>query len=283
MKFKHIRNNAKDFLKLLSSSRVVALINWIYDKKYLIHYSYVDNFYFTIVDIIDSMEESWIIGPEFNRALKNSLYSLIKNNKEWFLSLLIEMDYPNIKDHNLFVEKIIDWIWSINVKDDFHLEYIRQSLKSYRNRELIFLTKNEDRIAIGDYSHFYANLIITFPNSLHIFDEEATIQNILNDNPIELQEHHISYKFVNSKDERLIQISDCIVGILRYWLTFLDSVSIPKLDKILNEITEEQKFTLRKFQEILLYSLDKSTGFKHGIGCNDFELKISNFLEYDFR
>ena len=148
MKFKHIRNGANDFLTLISKPKVAVLIGWLYEKKYLIHYSYVDNFYYTIVDIVDSMEESWFGGPELNRELKNSFYSLIKENKDWFLSLLIEIDYPNIKNHKKFVEKLVDWVWSLNINDDFYLEYLRQSLKSYREKQLIFLEDNEDRVAI---------------------------------------------------------------------------------------------------------------------------------------
>lgn len=283
VKFRHIRQNAQDFLTLISNPRVATLIGWLYDKKYLIHYSYVDNFYYTIVDIVDSMEESWFGGPELNRELKNSLYLLIKENQDWFLSLLIEMDYPNIKNHNKFVEKLVEWIWSININDDFYLEYLRQSLKSYKEKQLIFLQDNEDRVAIGDYSNFYANLIITYPNANHIFDHELLIEEILNANPIELFGHEsIDYNFVDSKDERLVQVSDLIIGVLRYWMAFLESRSIQNIREILNEISEIQKITLKKFQEILLYSLSISTGFKHGVSSNDFELKINFFLEYDF-
>lgn len=283
VKFKHIRNNAQDFLELISKPKVAVLIDWLFEKKYLIHYSYVDNFYYTIVDIVDSMEESWSGGLDLNRVLKNSLYSLIKENRNLFLSLLIEMDYPNIKNHDKFVEKLVDWLGSLNIKDDFYLEYLRNILKSYRERKLPLLENNEDRIAIGDYSTFYINLIITYPNANHIFDHELYIEEIMDANMKELLGHEsIKYKFVDSKDERLVQVSDLIIGVLRYWMAFLESASIKNLGEILNKISESQKINLKKFQEILLYSLRISTGFKHGSGSNEFELKISYFLEYDF-
>ncbi|RIN93538.1 DUF3800 domain-containing protein, partial [Mammaliicoccus sciuri] len=259
------------------------LIDWLYEKQYPIHYSYIDNFYYTIVDIVDSMEESWYCGPEFNRSLKYHLFSLIKEHQDWFISLLIEVDYPNIKNHKKFIEEVVDWIWSVNIRDDFYLEYLRQSLKSYRNRQLVFLEGNEDKIAIRDYSSFYAILIITYPNSEHIFDHELSVEERLHANPIELSGHEsLDYKFVDSKDERLVQVSDLIVGVLRYWMAFLESVSIYELNKIFNEVSELQKVQLKKFQVILLYSLYISTGFKHGIGSNEFELKIKFFLEYNF-
>lgn len=282
VKFKHICQGAKDFLSLLLKPRVMTLIEWIHEKQYFIHYSYIDNFYYTIVDIVDSMEETWI-DPGLNRELKNRLYSLIKEEQDWFVRLLIEVDYPNIKNHREFVEKIIDWIWTQNFEDDFYLEYLRQSLKSYRNKQLVFLENNEDRIAIGDYSPFYANLIVTYPNAKHILDQEFRIEEKFLKNPIELSGHKgIDYKFINSEHERLIQISDLTVGVLRYWMTFLESVNIYELNEILNEASDLQKVQLRKFQKILLHSLNVSTGFKHGIGSNEFEIKIKFFLEYGF-
>ena len=197
--------------------------------------------------------------------------------------MLIEVDYPNIKNHKKFVGKIVDWIWTVNIGDDFYLEYLRQSLKIYRNRQLVFLEDNEDKVAISDYSTFYANLIVTYPKSYHIFDHELFVEELLNANPIELSGHQvINYKFVDSKDERLVQVSDLIVGVLRYWMAFLESVNIQKLREILNGLSELQKVKMKKFQEVLLHSLDISTGFKHGIGTNEFELKVSFFLDYDF-
>lgn len=145
------------------------------------------------------------------------------------------------------------------------------------------MENNEDKVAISDYSTFYANLIVTFPKANHIFDHELSVEALLNANPIELSGHKdINYKFVDSKDERLVQVSDLIVGVLRYWMSFLESVNIQNLSEILNGLSELQKVKLKKFQGILIHSLDISTGFKHGVASNEFELKVSFFLEYDF-
>lgn len=281
VKFKHIRQNTKNFLSLLSKPRVTLLIEWLYKKQYLIHYSYIDNFYYTIVDIVDSMEESWLGGQGLNRELKNKLYSLIKEHQDWFVSLLIKVDYPNIKNHKKFISEITDWIWSLNIHDDFFLEYLRQSLKGNKNHKLIFLEDNMDRIIIDDYSIFYANLIVTYPNACHIFDQELHIEEIFSNNPIELRGFEsINYKFVDSKKERLVQISDLVVGVLRYWMSFLEATNIETLINILNKMSESERDIMKKFQSILIYSLSVSTGFKHGIGSNEFESKINFFLEY---
>jgi hypothetical protein len=283
IKFKHIQQKSKDFLELLSKPKVKTFLNWLYHKQYAIHYSYIDNFYYTIVDIVDSMEESAYGGFELNRSLKDSLYSLIKEHQDWFVHLLIEVDYPNVKNHKRFVEELADWISTVNIEDDFNLEYLRQSLKSYRKKQLVFLEDNEDRIAIPDYSGFYSNAIITFPNSLHIFDHELRVEALISDNPIELFGAKVgNYKFVDSKDCYLIQISDLVVGILRMWMSFLEMNDIMSLYQTYNSIQSEIKPVITQFQQILINSLEVSTGFKHGIASNDFELKINSFLEYNF-
>lgn len=281
---KHIHKDDKvNFLTLLSNPRITALIEWLNDKNYLIHYSYLDNFYYTTVDIVDSMDESQLLGPDFNRELKNSLYLFIRENQAEFLNFLFEMDYPNIKNHKKFVEKLIDWIGSLNVNEDFCLEYLRQSLKGYRQKQLLFLENNKDKVAIDDYSSFYAQKIITHPNAKHIFDEELIIQKKLIANPVELSGYDLDYKFVKSETERLVQVSDLIVGVISKWLSYVDSAaSIINLGEMLNEVSVTQKIILKKFQEILKHSLSESTGFKHSTASNDFEDKVKFFLEYDF-
>ncbi|EIP8269271.1 hypothetical protein LT234_002618, partial [Enterococcus faecalis] len=85
IKFKHIQQKAKVFLELISKKRVRDFIEWLYDNKCWIHYSYRDNFYYSIVDIVDSLEESSFGGFEFNRELKSTLYDWITKDKDWFI------------------------------------------------------------------------------------------------------------------------------------------------------------------------------------------------------
>lgn len=58
------------------------------------------------------------------------------------------------------------------------------------------------------------------------FDFLSDVEEHLYANPIELERKIIDYKFVDSKEEPLVQVSDLIVGVLRYWMAFLESVSI---------------------------------------------------------
>ncbi len=73
------------------------------------------------------------------------------------------------------------------------------------------------------------------------------IEEILYAGPIELLGHEsINYKFVYSKDERLVHVSDLNLGVLRYWMAFLESVSIRNLRAVLNTVSEFQKVNQKK-------------------------------------
>jgi len=55
-----------------------------------------------------------------------------------------------------------------------------------------------------------------------------------------------------------------------------------EISDIFVKIDDEVKVTLYKLQTIMNNSLSISNGFKHGIGSNDIEKKITFFLEYNF-
>ncbi len=283
VKFKHIKQKANGFIDLISKSRVKELIAWLYENNLWIHYSYRDNFYYSIVDIIDSLPESTFGGMEFNRDLKNSLFNYIEGDKEWFLQYLKYFDYPNVKNHEQFIDVLLNWIENINPdRGDFNIEYLRQSLNTHREEVLVFLSDNLDGILIQDYSDIYINSILTYYNSNHTFDEELEIQKKIEGTSIEVFGKEASYKFIDSESSIFVQISDLVVGILRMWMAFLENSSILELKIILSSLSEIQRKTLKVFQVILNNSLFESFGFKHGSGSIHFDEKINFFMEYQW-
>lgn len=283
IKFKHVQQEAADFLELTKKSRVRTLIDWLYRNNYWIHYSYRDNFYYSIVDIIDSMEESSYGGINLNRELKNELYRNIKKDKDTFHTLLRRFEYPNIKNQKEFIESIILWIEEMNFESNFSLEYLRQSLKNYREASLVYLEDNKDFITIEDYSDIYRHLIVLFNKSNLTFDKEDFIEKKLQIDSIEISGEKLSnYDFIDSKNEKLIQLSDLTVGILRYWMEYLEGETIEDMENEFVHLGTIQKETMVKFQEILNRSLLENIAFKHGSGSNDFEDKLNFFYEYNF-
>ena len=140
IKFKHIQQKSKNFIELLSKPKFKIFVEWLEKNNCWIHYTYLDNFYFSIVDIIDMLPESAIGGLNFSRDLKNSLYYYIKKDKDWFVNFMKYFEYPNVTNQEQFINELLSWIERFNPTiEDFNMEYIRQSLKAHKKEDLILL------------------------------------------------------------------------------------------------------------------------------------------------
>lgn len=284
IKFKHIRNGATSFLELLSKKKIKTLVNWLYENKDVyVHYNYMDNFYFSIVDIIDSLDNVFLGGLHLNRILKDILYKIVRSDTEYFTKLLFSINYPNVTNPDILILSIINRIEIFDPhREIFELEYLRQILKSSLKKDLPLLQNNIAGELIDNYSDMYEQCIYSFPHSKHIFDHELSIESILQESPISVNDEVVHYIFVDSKEEKLIQISDLIVNILKYWMSFLEENSEYEIIKILDGLSNEQAVIVKNLQDVMNRSLDISPGFKIGVGSNTFELKIKLFLEFKF-
>lgn len=283
VKFRHIQQKSKGFINLIRKSRVQKLLDWLYVNHYWIHYSYLDNFYYSIVDIVDSMGESFYGGPDFLREIKNNIYLKMKENKDAVLDIFRRHNHPNIVNNHAFVLDFLNWIDEVNEEENFFLEYFRQSIKEYCKKELDLLKGNRPLITINDYSIIYINRIVTFLYSGHTFDNEDVIETKIENSNIEIENQALdNYIFIDSKSNKFVQLSDLIVGIMRMWLSYLENNEISEMITAFSHLSSEQIEPLKKFNEIMNNSLKENPAFKHGAGSNDFERKINFFLDYNF-
>ena len=95
IKFKHIAKG--NFLQCLKSNKLKTFLEWILANNLYIHYSSLDIFYWSILDIIESSVEYY---EEFRHEdlnyFKMILYEVAKVNIEEFLKILTKYNYPNI-------------------------------------------------------------------------------------------------------------------------------------------------------------------------------------------
>ncbi|OAV81988.1 hypothetical protein BA718_11075 [Streptococcus gallolyticus subsp. gallolyticus] len=283
IKFKHIKQKATTFIDLLAKPRFKIFLEWLNKNNCWIHYSYLDNFYFSIVDIIDTLPESAIGGLDFSRNLKDTLYFHIKRDRDWFVNFMRYFEYPNITEHQQFINELLRWIEKFNpVNEDFNMEYIRQSLKANKKEDLALLKSNKAGILIENYYSLYANSIVSYYNSEHIFDEEYTIQEKFEEIPVEFFGQKANYKFIKSDNDVFIQLSDIVVSTLRMWMTMLEGHSLDELQQLYFTLSNDKKDMMRSIQHLMMNSMSETYGFKHGIGSDRFEKKIAHFLEFNF-
>ncbi|HEL1662674.1 TPA: hypothetical protein TXN53_002284 [Streptococcus suis] len=155
-------------------------------------------------------------------------------------------------------------------------------LLSSIHEDLALLKSNKAGILIEDYYSLYANSIVSYYNSEHIFDEEYTIQEKFEEIPVEFFGQKANYKFIKSDNDVFIQLSDIVVSMLRMWMTMLERYSLDELQQLYFTLSNDKKDMMRSIQHLMMNSMSETYGFKHGIGSDRFEKKISHFLEFNF-
>lgn len=252
MKFKHI-SKSKDFIGCLSEKKVNLFLQWLHQSDLYVHYCNINNLYWAIIDIVESIEEHAYL--HFTFQIKNELYKVARANYTDFYHLLVKYNYPNIAKENIkpFYRGIIDLIYNTSEELPFELEVLRQGLKgASKQHELIFLSGNEEKTIIDSYFIFYLRPIGLFPSAQHIFDNEYRIEEQFNKHILlNGSDKAENYRFVDSIDEQLVQVSDCIVGLLGKYYTYVNGINIQQAQKLFEELTPEQKQTLKLFAQII--------------------------------
>ncbi len=281
LKFKHISKH-KHFLDCLSEEKVKLFLRWLFQSDLYIHYSNINNLYWAIIDIIDSINSTNITSNIYlNFLLKNELYKLARANYLDFYQLLVKNNYPNISAERItvFYQDIIELIDRYPKELSFEIEFLRQEMKAARKQsQLIFLQENTEKTVIDSYFPFYLRLIGLFPHAQHIFDNEYVIKEQFNKDLLLYEGKKAdNYFFVDSKDSALIQVSDCLVGLLGKYHTYINEIDIREAQQMLNTITPEQKNTLSLFAQLVKRSENYSKLLFNSSNSLE-ERKINSFI-----
>lgn len=246
LKFKHLYHNSADFVSFMGSKRATEFLEWLDKSGLYIHYSALNNLFYSLVDIVDSLWETHPICIMYFWNIKNALYDFTIEHQDEVIDILIRHTYPDVKDTVSFCYELCDLISKYN--DDsiynpgFFLELFRQMLKAAgKMGKLPFIQDNEPNMLIKEYYLFYLERCEIFSKSLHIFDEEKTVEKKLSN--IQLYEHGKilnHYKFVKSHENIFVQISDMIAGLLRRLFIFLDEKSIGEIKSLAEKLNENQ-------------------------------------------
>ncbi|MDU6063946.1 MAG: hypothetical protein E6Y75_02335 [Anaerococcus sp.] len=252
LKFKHLFHNSKDFISFIGSKRATGFLKWLSKSGLYIHYSALNNLYYSLVDIVDSLWETHPQCIMYMWDIKNALYDFVIEHQDEVIDILISHTYPDVKDVSDFCNEICLLIREYNddseYDPDFFLKLLRQMLKAAgKLGRLIFVQDNEPFMLIQEYYLFYTERCEIFSKSNHIFDEEPTVQKQIAD--LELYENGIqlnNWKFVKSHENIYVQVSDLIAGLLRKLFMFLDANSLTDILSIAMKLNDDQakNFTL---------------------------------------
>lgn len=267
IKFKHLYKKSTDFLRFMGENRTLEYLKWLSDSGLYLHYSTLNNLFYSIVDIIDSL---WMDFPQclmYMWEIKSAFYDFTIGHRNELLDILYRYQYPNVEDCKSFCFEICDLIYSYNNDDEYYpgffLEMFRQMLKTAgKSDELVFAQKNESYVLIKEYYLFYLERAEILYKSKHFFDEEAVVQEKLAsikllDNGVDIN----NFSFIKSDESIFIQLSDITAGLLRKLFMFLDSLSMQNLMYVSRSESSNQIEGFRIIWDLLSKSDEKSKLF----------------------
>ncbi|WP_353653202.1 DUF3800 domain-containing protein [Escherichia coli] len=153
---------------------------------------------------------------------------------------------------------------------------VKESLKI---EELPFISGFHGRKLIDSFMVFYLRNLYLFKNSIHIFDEENSIQDEvknfpLTENGIPIQNH----EFVKSHNSEAVQLSDVIAGFLGKYFSYLKDVNDEQLAIDKSALTSKQFKTLSALKHIIDISDDVSRGFFNEVSSEGERRRNNRFL-----
>jgi len=267
VKSKSFFNPKHPFLYNMGSKRMTIFLNWLKDEKIFIHYTCTNAFYYGLVDIVDSLIfnnlEQGEVMSFFHLKMKDSLYHMVLDREEDVLKLMNAYNYPHVTDMSNFSKNLSELLWDYlsNKNDDpdmFFLECMRQMLKYVANvEEDMPFIKNQEAGVLADC--FYVDYIERMgvaPECFHIFDREDKVIYECNKKLVQYNGNpYKNYKFVDSKDEPLIQVSDVVVKMIAEYVEFIENVDY---DLSSQNIEKQQLDNLRILKELIDRTESKS-------------------------
>lgn len=263
-----LRGDFKEILKKENFTRILSLIQ---DKKWPIHFEIVQLLYYSFVDIIDSIE-----GLQSNPAeYKALLYEVLKRDVTRTVNHFKTNKYPNIKTDSIsaflgeIVQMIDDYIHTEEYPREWRpeLEVLKKQVeKAKHQNKLLFIQNEETHTWVREFSQFYWQEIVSFPNKTLIFDEEKQVQAYLQREIIMMNgKRATNYRFEKSDENPMIQVCDFVVCILRKYVKFLDR-SDKDVDGDITAFDEVQMNNFRLLNKILYQSFKNNPVFIHFIG-----------------
>lgn len=287
LKSKKVFKKCKSFAECLNKPEIEPILSWI-DNNCFIHFMSMNCFYFSIIDLADSFfteEPENLLPKEIHDIFKNQLYHLLYPYKEEFITFANSINYPNIKGEN--VRTLCDWLISlieiINVSDDFDWEFMKQIIKSKRKaNSLLFLNKNEENTIVESFYSMRQQRCIIFENSFHTFDNEFIDEELMKKYPLTKNDKDafINYEFINSANNRYVQLSDVIVYLYARFLDFIDHSSVLTINNTINKLNEQQKRNLLLMLKLIKKSYKEDPFLIGTINSMDVNYYRNNMIEY---
>ena len=171
VKSHHIYNGV--FADCLKSERLERFLDLLIENDWHIHFNSLNVLYWSIVDILDSIDGFASQIPANIYMFKALFYRVMKSNLSSFFDLVLKYRYPNIdsQDITAFMKDLIFMCKSYNFSSgDAESGLIEWLEMGSRQKELVFVQDEEELVMLTELSLLYRSEISTWINSRLIMD-----------------------------------------------------------------------------------------------------------------
>lgn len=281
------------FADCLKSTKLETFLDLLIDRGWHIHFQSLNLFYWSIVDILDSINGFNSQGSKIY-DLKATLYRIVKCRQDEMLQLMFKYSYPDIKNeeslkqffHELITlvitTSIDDYlnIRSHNYFDSLKMELIKWLCYGLNQSEAIFIQQEQELVLLNELTEFYRSEIYTWDNSELTIDNESDIVSSIEKFDIELNGEIVhNYKFVESTDNTMVQLSDVAVGIISRYLKFIDQEGYNLPIAVKSTFDERQMRIFIKLNRLLRDSRDFNPVFFHQTTSIEYNGLLNRFID----
>lgn len=282
IKFKKLYANG-DFLQCVKEKRLLETLSWIDKSPFYIHYTNVNNLFYTLVEIFDSIvkpDEISEFGYNYFK-MKSVFYYMFKGKADELQILMFKYKYPNIQRENVesFCNELLFLLGSRREMKEEEKFLAGMLARASKSDELVFLHDNDDYIMQENYAEFYADPIRKYQKSTHIFDEETTVQDIVKRQIAQGENMADNFKFVKSETDIFVQLSDVVAGILGKLFKYINSTSVNQRRKDIEGLSKIQIDNILLIDKLRMEANRENPGFLHSVAPLDEVGILDRFFE----
>lgn len=272
-----------DFLQCVKEKRLFETLLWIDKSPFYIHYTNVNNLFYTLVEIFDSIvkpDEISEFGYNYFK-MKSVFYYMFKGKADELQILMFKYKYPNIQreDVEAFCNELLFLLGSRREMKEEEKFLAGMLARASKSDELVFLHDNDDYIMQENYAEFYADPIRKYQKSTHIFDEETTVQDIVKRQIAQGENMADNFKFVKSETDIFVQLSDVVAGILGKLFKYINSTSVNQRRKDIEGLSKIQIDNILLIDKLRMEANRENPGFLHSVAPLDEVGILDRFFE----
>ena len=282
IKFKNLYAKG-DFLQCVKERRLFETLSWMDKSPFYIHYTNVNNLFYTLVEIFDSIvkpDEISEFGYDYFK-MKSVFYYMFKGKADALQILMFKYKYPNIQreDVEAFCNDLLFLLGSRREMKEEEKFLAGMLARAAQSDELVFLHDNDDYVMQENYAEFYADPIRKYQKSRHIFDEETTVQDIVKKQIAMGENMADNFNFVKSETDIFVQLSDVVAGILGKLFKYINSTSVNQRRRDVEGLSKLQVENILLIDKLRMEADRENPGFLCSIGPWDGIGILNRFFE----